>query len=189
MALMALVTTTTVCIICMVRYPMQVADMEVPNQGHTAACTPSHLSNNGPPHKTPDPEGFFRAFGSIMFAFGGASIFPSIQADMADRSKFKYAAVLALTSKRTLLLSHVWGGHDDLFSRVSVLFLIYFPTTAVSYFTIGDCVQESMLDSLTEGTIKDVAQALILIHLVTATPICLNPPNQWLESVFNIPTG
>ena len=71
----------------------------------------------------------------------------------------------------------------------AVLFLIYFPTATVSYFTLGDCVQESMLNSLSEGTLKDVAQALILLHLIAATPICLNPPNQWLESLFNIPTG
>ena len=36
------------------------------------------------------------AFGSIMFAFAGASTFPTIQADMVDRSKFNYAAVIAM---------------------------------------------------------------------------------------------
>ncbi|XP_063837922.1 uncharacterized protein LOC135086995 isoform X2 [Ostrinia nubilalis] len=33
-------------------------------------------------------EDFFLAFGTIMFAFGGASTFPTIQNDMADKSKF-----------------------------------------------------------------------------------------------------
>ena len=28
-----------------------------------------------------------------MFAFGGASTFPTVQADMADKKKFKWAAV------------------------------------------------------------------------------------------------
>lgn len=31
---------------------------------------------------------FFMAFGTIMFAFGGASTFPTIQNDMADKTKF-----------------------------------------------------------------------------------------------------
>lgn len=31
---------------------------------------------------------FFLAFGTIMFAFGGASTFPTIQNDMIDKSKF-----------------------------------------------------------------------------------------------------
>ena len=38
----------------------------------------------------------FLAFGSIMFAFAGASTFPTIQADMKDRSKFNYSAVMAM---------------------------------------------------------------------------------------------
>ena len=36
------------------------------------------------------------AFGSIMFAFAGASTFPTIQADMKDRSKFNISAVMAM---------------------------------------------------------------------------------------------
>ena len=114
MAAMALVTTTTVCIICCVRYPMEVASMEVPNLSNISKCTGGQLKE-GPPHKTITTEGFFTAFGSIMFAFGGASIFPSIQADMSDRSKFKYAAVLAISSKEKA------NGHlPDLQSRYLV---------------------------------------------------------------------
>ena len=38
------------------------------------------------------------AFSSIMFAFAGASTFPTIQADMKDRSKFTTAAIYAMLS-------------------------------------------------------------------------------------------
>ena len=34
-----------------------------------------------------------------MFAFAGASTFPTIQADMKNRSHFNYAAVIAILSK------------------------------------------------------------------------------------------
>ena len=34
-----------------------------------------------------------------MFAFAGASTFPTIQADMKVRSKFNQSAVIAITSK------------------------------------------------------------------------------------------
>ena len=47
----------------------------------------------------PTAYGYFEAFAGIMFAFGGASTFPTIQADMADKTKFKWAAVMALGSK------------------------------------------------------------------------------------------
>ena len=104
MAATALITTTTVCIICIVRFPMEVNEGQVPRQ-NLAGCDPKHLSWKGPPHKTPTTQGFFTAFGSIMFAFGGAAIFPSIQADMVDRSKFKYAAILALSSKNSVRFS------------------------------------------------------------------------------------
>ena len=33
-----------------------------------------------------------------MFAFAGASTFPTIQADMKERSKFNRSAVIAITS-------------------------------------------------------------------------------------------
>ena len=34
-------------------------------------------------------------FATIMFAFGGAPIFPSIQADMTNRSNFKYSSMIS----------------------------------------------------------------------------------------------
>ena len=39
------------------------------------------------------------AFASIMFAYAGASTFPTIQADMKDREKFIYSAIIAILSK------------------------------------------------------------------------------------------
>ena len=46
------------------------------------------------------------AFGSIMFAFGGASTFPTIQADMKDKSKFKFAAYIAMTGFNFLITDY-----------------------------------------------------------------------------------
>ena len=53
----------------------------------------------------PEPTlfGSFKAFGSIMFAFAGASTFPTIQADMKRREKFSISAVAACISKRLTL--------------------------------------------------------------------------------------
>ena len=39
------------------------------------------------------------AFASIMFAYAGASTFPTIQADMKDREKFIYSAIIAILSE------------------------------------------------------------------------------------------
>ena len=47
----------------------------------------------------PTAKGAFTAFSSIMFAFGGASTFPTIQADMKERKKFPIAALLGCGGK------------------------------------------------------------------------------------------
>ena len=47
----------------------------------------------------PSVEGSIKAFASIMFAFAGASTFPTIQADMKHKDQFKISAIMACTSK------------------------------------------------------------------------------------------
>ena len=56
-----------------------------------------------------------------MFAFAGASTFPTIQADMADRSKFNISAIIAM----------------------AILFLIYFPMAVGGYYSLGNEVDIS----------------------------------------------
>lgn len=43
---------------------------------------------------------FFLAFGIIMFAFGGATTFPTIQNDMADKSKFNKSVQYGFLGKQ-----------------------------------------------------------------------------------------
>ena len=47
----------------------------------------------------PTFDGYVAALSTIIFAYGGLSTFPTVQADMEDKGRFKYAAVAALTSK------------------------------------------------------------------------------------------
>ena len=49
----------------------------------------------------PDPSmwGSIKAFASIMYAFAGASTFPTIQADMKEKQKFKWSAYMACIRK------------------------------------------------------------------------------------------
>ena len=60
--------------------------------------------------------GFGKAFSSIMFAFAGASTFPTIQADMKQKSLFPKAVMIAMT----------------------VLCCIYLPMSAASWGLLGD---------------------------------------------------
>ena len=52
-------------------------------------------------YPTATVSGTFKAFASIMFAFAGASTFPTIQADMKEKEKFNTAAYIACISKLT----------------------------------------------------------------------------------------
>lgn len=44
-------------------------------------------------------EGVFMAFGTITFAFCGHTVFPTIQHDMLDRSKFSNVIILGYVGK------------------------------------------------------------------------------------------
>ena len=65
-----------------------------------------------------------------MFAFAGASTFPTIQADMADRSKFNISAIIAM----------------------GILFLIYFPMAVGCYYSLGSVVRPELLSHTTPRT-------------------------------------
>jgi len=100
-----------------------------------------------------------------MFAFAGASTFPTIQADMKDKSKFPIAAFIAMI----------------------ILCAIYLPMAATGYFLLGDKLGGSVIDSLCDGPVKIAVEILFLIHLISAFPILINPPNQFFENALKIP--
>merc|ERR1719295_1834515 len=102
----------------------------------------------------PTFEGSFKAFGSIMFAFAGASTFPTIQADMADRSKFNISAIIAM----------------------GILFLIYFPMAVGCYYSLGTEVKDNIVLAMLPGWMKMLVEIMLLLHLITAFPIITNPP-------------
>jgi vesicular inhibitory amino acid transporter len=88
----------------------------------------------------------FAAFGSIMFAFAGASTFPTIQADMADRSKFNISALLAM----------------------AILFIIYFPMAVGCYYSLGQGdmgVTDNIVLAMPEGWMKILVQVRTLKFL------------------------
>ena len=65
--------------------------------------------------------------------------------------------------------------------------MIYFPTTSVGYFLIGDCIQTDMISSMSNGLTKQIAEGVMMAHLISAVPIVVNPPNQYFEELMNIP--
>jgi len=153
----ALLTTLAACAMVMVKESMDAND--------TSSCYYKQSEDWKPVFPAPTVEGFFKAFSTIMFAFAGASTFPTIQADMKDRRKFPLAAIIAIT----------------------ILLCIYAPMAAVGYFELGNAVANNVVESVCNGTIKVVIQVLLLLHLMAAFPIMMNPPNQFFENILGIP--
>merc|ERR1719391_370221 len=117
-------------------------------------------------YNPPTVLGTFKAFASIMFAFAGASTFPTIQADMKERDKFTISAVIACT----------------------ILFLIYVPMAVAGYFAYGSAAKSYIVDMLPNGPIRMIIEIMLLLHLISAFPIITNPPAQYFEQLFNIPS-
>ena len=74
-------------------------------------------------------------------------------------------------------------------ASMAVLFCMYFPTAAVAYFSLGTCVKDNVILSMSDGGLKTAAECVILLHLVAALPIIINPPSQFFEEMLHIPKG
>ena len=109
MAVGALLTIVTACICVAVQAVLDHSD-HIINQ-HNAedgVCEFGKFVNGTgcePVYPKPTAKGFFTAFSSIMFAFGGASTFPTIQADMKERSKFPISALFGCGGKFLVFVS------------------------------------------------------------------------------------
>ena len=81
MAIGALWATSLACILTMIQIPLDV------QYNHVDCNRTFSNSTFQPIFPSPTFGSYMGAFGSLMFAFGGASIFPTVQVDMQDRTR------------------------------------------------------------------------------------------------------
>uniref|UniRef100_F6VBX7 Amino acid transporter transmembrane domain-containing protein n=1 Tax=Ciona intestinalis TaxID=7719 RepID=F6VBX7_CIOIN len=116
-------------------------------------------------HSNPTFNSFFNAFGTILFAFGGASVFPTIQVDMKQPDMFPKSVVIGI---------------------ISVL-ATYLPICVAGLVVLGDnMTHDNILDELAKTWLLYSVIILITSHLLMAFLIVVNPINQDLEGFFNI---
>uniref|UniRef100_A0A023F831 Putative amino acid transporter n=1 Tax=Triatoma infestans TaxID=30076 RepID=A0A023F831_TRIIF len=108
---------------------------------------------------------FFLSFGIILFSFGGASTFPTIQNDMVDRGKFKKSVYMGF----------------------AVILLLYLPLTISGYIIYGDRTDANIILSLGRSVFVVLANISMASHLILAFLIVVNPVCQELENIFDIP--
>ena len=115
----------------------------------------------------------FVAFGTILFSFGGASTFPTIQTDMKKSSRFP--------------LSIFWA-------YIGVVSM-YLPVTVLGFVAYGKDITSNILNSVgsnqhnTSAVLSDIVLALITLHLLFSFVIVVNPVPQQFEELLSIPQG
>lgn len=108
---------------------------------------------------------FFLSFGTILFAFGGASTFPTIQNDMAEKQHFSKSILIGFAT----------------------IMALYLPVAAGGYFIYGEAVDPNVILSLGHSSLVSMANVLMAIHLILAFLIVINPVCQELEEIFQVP--
>lgn len=122
-------------------------------------------------------DGFLHAFGTILFGFGGVSIFPTIQTDMKDPEKFTTSITVGYI----------------------VISLIYIAAPLAAYIVLGDLIREDLLTTFSYvelfftghlfRTFCMVSQACICGHVLCAFVLNMNPVYQQFEEIIGIPTS
>lgn len=115
-------------------------------------------------YPTPSFKSFSLSFGAILFAFGGASTFPTIQNDMKDRSHFGKAAIIGFIG----------------------ILIIYMPAACAGYFVFGQYVNANIALTISDGPLRITSQILLIIHLFCAYMVVINPCFQDLEQYLKI---
>ncbi|GAB6029709.1 hypothetical protein CHUAL_005431 [Chamberlinius hualienensis] len=115
----------------------------------------------------PDFKHFSLAFGTILFAFGGAVTFPTFQNDMKHRSEFPKAASIGFAG--TLL--------------------VYLPVACSGYFVYGYMTESNITMNLSSVPVRITVQSCMILHLFCAAVLLANPCFQNLEENLKIKQG
>ena len=137
----------------------------------------SHSQEITPIYPRPSAEHIFAAFGTFLFAFGGVSVFPTIQNDMKQPEKFHHVVTVGYT----------------------VVAVVYLIVPMTSYAVLGGIIKEDLLTTMAEVSLFKtlmsykvfviISQALICGHVLCAFVLNMNPVYQQIEGYFRIPTG
>ncbi|ROT83183.1 Proton-coupled amino acid transporter 4 [Penaeus vannamei] len=92
-SVLAVVSTAVACIVIFIQILVEVEEHEDPF------------------YQNPTISTFALGFGAILFAFGGASVFPTIQNDMADRRQFGKSVVVGFAAILSLYLPVAVAGY------------------------------------------------------------------------------
>lgn len=99
------------------------------------------------------PDAAVQTFGTIMFALGTAIIIPPIQRQHSDPGRLANLVSITLV----------------------IITSMYLLLGMITYYQYGCTAPPTLLDELPSGPWKRLASALMLIHVMVAFPVLLNP--------------
>ncbi|KAL3103447.1 hypothetical protein niasHT_025314 [Heterodera trifolii] len=108
---------------------------------------------------------YMNAIGTLLFAFGGHPVFPSIQHDMKVPADFHKSAIFGF----------------------SVITLFNFLVVLSSSFAYGDTLSDSVVGSIRTAWVQQAALALITANSLLGITLVINPLNQEAEELFGTP--
>ncbi|CAG2219084.1 SLC32A [Mytilus edulis] len=108
---------------------------------------------------------FSSAFGTMVFAVSGHSVFPTIITDMEKKEDFKIAALLGY----------------------GIVLMMYIPTAMSGYFVYGSNVDVNIIKSISAGPLAYVVEILVTLHLLLGFIIYMNPVCQQFEAKVGVP--
>ncbi|XP_066969016.1 uncharacterized protein [Macrobrachium rosenbergii] len=104
-------------------------------------------------------------FAAILFAFGGAAVFPTIQNDMKDRAQFGKSIVVSFV----------------------IILCLYLPLSISGYVILGNDVEDNVFLSVSMGIATQIAIGMQIINLLSSYIVSFNPVAQSLEEMLEIP--
>ncbi|EYC19081.1 hypothetical protein Y032_0025g1161 [Ancylostoma ceylanicum] len=110
-------------------------------------------------------QNFFMAYGTMVFAFGGHAVFPTIQHDMKKPRLFS----------RSVLVAYVF-------------IVLYYMIIAVGGNLIyGATVGDAIIPSVQLQWVQQAVNLMIALHVITTIVIVFSPMTQQIEDLLRIP--
>ncbi|GMR54212.1 hypothetical protein PMAYCL1PPCAC_24407 [Pristionchus mayeri] len=108
---------------------------------------------------------FFLAYGTIMFAYGGHSVFPSFQHDMKTPKDFATSVI----------------------SGYILILIMYLPVSVLGYLVYGGSQGGTIITSLQLTWVQQTVNVLITVHVVFTQVIICSPLSLQIEEIFKVP--
>ncbi|PAV72027.1 hypothetical protein WR25_22459 [Diploscapter pachys] len=105
------------------------------------------------------------AYGTLLFAYGGHSIFPTIQMDMKKPVHFAKSIIVGFT----------------------IVTIYYISVSLTSVLIYGNSIGDIIIPSIQLSWVQHIVNVMIAIHVVTTIVIVFSPLAQQVEDLFKIP--